>query len=198
MLPRSGGRCLLRGTKNAPPGRCFCYYARATSPALQRDGEYLHALCHLQSDCARGGGEGRVAASRVFIYCYRVAARQSISSRADTSLLSSPQSSYSTVSSAVRKDVGPIFIYNICNCVIREHDFEEALAINPRMVCLFQEQMTRVQNTAVAGADGGGNLGRIWPSGAKKEEGEEEEQKQRNKGKEKAVRSTLGNLFPRK
>lgn len=114
------------------------------------------------------------------------------------SLLSSPQSSYSTVSSAVRKDVGPIFIYNICNCVIREHDFEEALAINPRMVCLFQEQMTRVQNTAVAGADGGGNLGRIWPSGAKKEEGEEEEQKQRNKGKEKAVRSTLGNLFPRK
>ena len=166
-------------------------------------------------------------------YCYRMAALKTLSSPAGAaSPSSSPLSSSSTappagargaaavrfrvrtpsavaaamaVGGAGRRTEGgePLLVYDICNGVFREQDFERALAVNPRVVRLFQEQMTRAQACAIGGAGGGGKRGRTSPIGAEEEEGETEEQKQEGEGKErtrkkKDVGSILANLFPRK
>jgi hypothetical protein len=198
--------------------------------------ENLNALFVTCSRNAHETAEMTALLRREFLpYCYRVAALKSLSSSAGASPSSSPRSSSSTAPAAVARGAlavrfrvrtpstaaavvmngagrrtgggGPLLIYNICNVVFREQDFERALAVNPRVVRLFQDQMTRAQACAVGGVGGGSKRGETSPIEAEdeeeeKEKGETEHKQERGEGKEgtrkkKDAGSILGNLFPR-
>lgn len=95
-----------------------------------------------------------------------------------------------------RRREGERPVYNICNGVIREQDFEQALAVNARVVRLFQDQMNRAQACACAVGDAAsGKRGGL-------EEEQAEPQVQQGEGKEGLRRTEAGsilrNLLPRK